>query len=314
MNKRLEIQMLNAVFALAERQGVNLCYCVDDATIYEVRSKNNNGCTLLPLNGNDAPIFHFDVGGLLFRYDIALQSDKIRISTENNGLETDEERNENSRETDVPTETERKPNGELSEMPWGVIGAGKVNLPKINGLYTGEIAAKCIEIETLLQRIIDATNKPQTISKMIDNYSKTKQFAKAGNLWELSRLAEKLQGTVKKQMAISAANDTMQARKQARRKMLFSFALSLLLVGVYLFWNNADYDTSKDTNGNQNAPPTITTQTVATSTVFDAAVSEWETKHNRRIYPKGRECLQRACRGITDKQKIMQIIDNNMQK
>lgn len=313
---------IKTVFALAAMQGKKLCFSPSDGQFYEVKSRQADGCTLYPLGGvgDDAasPIFHLNPSELLFGEDLLAESRGNAFQTLKNAFETQSKRDENADydadETLSVTQSEREDNAPetLDNVPETsvqreVIGRGKVDLPRFSHLYAGDIAKTCADIETYLDKIFASTNYAPTIKKTIANYQLAKQLANDGNLYELTTLSYRLVAIINKQRAMSNAMSTVAARQSARRRMTLS--LTLLVVGVavgfYLHFSDANIDELP-------AVQQSATVAVVPESVFDATIEEWQRIHNRKIYPTGRECLRKACSGITDKAAIMAIIDKNM--
>ena len=313
---------IKTVFALAAMQGKKLCFSPSDGQFYEVKSRQADGCTLYPLGGvgDDAasPIFHLNPSELLFGEDLLAESRGNAFQTLKNAFETQSKRDENADydadETLSVTQSEREDNatGTLDNVAGTsvqreVIGRGKVDLPRFSYLYAGGIADKCAEIESYLDKIFASTNYAPTIKKTIANYHLAKQLANDGNLYELTTLSYRLVARINKQNAMSNAMSTVAARQSARRRMTLSITLLIVgvAVGFYLKFSDADIDKSP-------AVQQSAAVAVVPESVFDATIEEWQRIHNRKIYPTGRECLRKACNGITDKATIMAIIDKNM--
>lgn len=313
---------IKTVFALAAMQGKKLCFSPADGEFFEVAKRDSDGCTLYPLNrvGDEpcAPIFHLNPDELIFNEDLFAESQKNAFQTLRNAIETQSKRSDNADETQFSTQTERSGNADetqsnalISQDQHGVIGKGKVNLPRFSHMYAGDVADKCAEIEVLLDKILLSTNFQPTIKKTIDNYHTATALAKCGDLYKLSLLADRLQGRINKQAAMSAAMDTVAARQLARRRMCFSIALLVLVVGCYFgikFYNPFASDISQPEATHESAAVAVP----GPESVFDIAIDEWQRNNNRKIYPAGRECLRKACAGLTDKAAIIQVINNNM--
>lgn len=318
MNELL-FNTIKTVFALAAMQGKKLCFSPSDGQFYEVKDRTADGCTLYAVGGvgcgtDTAPIFHLAPGELIFADDILAQSQKNAFQTLTNAFETLTKRDGNADETQFSTLSQRDGNAmetqptaptTIDQRP--LIGRGKVDLPRFSHLYAGDVADKCAKIENLLDKILTQTNYPKTIQKTIANYHTASQLAKDGKVYELSILADRLQGRINKQAAMSAAMDTVAARQTARRRMTFAIVLLVFIVGGYFGLQYFTPFTSDTT-------PSAESATVAAvpQSVFDTAIEEWQRTHDRKIYPAGRECLRKACVGVNDKAAIMLIIDKNM--
>ena len=307
-------QLLNAVFFLAATQGKEMCYNPEDGCIYEVKDRTQADVILYPIGvGDPTPIFNLEPGTLIFRDDMAARSQKIAFGTLNKALETSSERldlhsgneNEPQSERDAcmsPTTM----NAEESAKMRDLIGKGKVDIPRFSPYYTGETAKVSAQIEDLLDKIFAATNYPKTIQKTLDNYYAAKKFAKNGQVWELKQLAERLQGRINKQAAMAAAMNTMTAQSQAKRKMWVSLIIAVVVVFVYI--GISQWSKNHDSERTETYSDTEMT---ATMSPLDAAISEWEAKTGKKIYPKGRECLAKATKGM-NKDQIIRVIQQNV--
>ena len=325
MNELL-FNTIKTVFALAAMQGKKLCFSPADGQFFEVTDRTSDGCTLYPLGGvgdgaDVSPIFHLNPSELLFGEDLLAESQGNAFQTLKNAFETQSKRDENADydvdETFSVPQSEREVNAH--ETPENVvetsvqralIGCGKVDLPRFSHLYAGDIAHTCADIESYLDKIFASTNYAPTIKKAMANYHLAKQLANDGNLYELTTLSYRLVAIINKQKAMSNAMSTVAARQSAKRRMTLS--LTLLVVGVavgfYYYLNSSDAAIDESPAVQQ----TVAVAVVPESSVFDATIEEWQRIHNRKIYPTGRECLRKACRGINDKATIMAIIDKNM--
>lgn len=310
---------IKTVFALAAMQGKNLCFSPAEGEFFEVAKRDSDGCTLYPLNrGGDepcAPIFHLNPDELIFNEDLFAQSQKNAFQTLRNAIETQTKRSDNADETQFSTQTERyanaaetQPTALISQDQHGVIGKGKVNLPRFSHLYSGDVAVISERIEDSLDKIFASTNYAPTIKKTIANYQTAKMLAMQGNLYELNTLSFRLLGRLNKQRAMESAMDTVAARRLARRKMTISIALSVLIVAAYFVWQYYPLTAASDTPQTESAFVAVP----GPKSVFDIAIDEWQRTNNRKIYPAGRESLRKACDGLTDKAAIIQVINNNM--
>ena len=76
----INIQLLSAVFFLAEMQGKEMCYNPNDGCIYQVKARSKADVTLLSLGGGEpTPIFDLNPDTLIFRDDLAERSANIGI-------------------------------------------------------------------------------------------------------------------------------------------------------------------------------------------------------------------------------------------
>ena len=310
---------IKTVFALAAMQGKKLCFSPAEGEFFEVAKRDSDGCTLYPLNrvGDEpcTPIFYLNPDELIFNEDLFAESQKNAFQTLRNAIETQSKRSDNADETQFSTQTERSGNADetqptalISQDQHGVIGKGKVNLPRFSYLYSGDVAVISERIENYLDKIFASTNYAPTIKKTIANYQTAKMLAMKGNLYELNTLSFRLLGRLNKQRAMESAMDTVAARRLARRKMTISIALTVMIVAAYFVWQYYPFTADSD-------PPQTESASVAVpgpESVFDIAIDEWQRTNNRKIYPAGRECLRKACVGVNDKSAIMLIIDKNM--
>ncbi len=304
MEHNINIQLLNAVFFLAAAQGKEMCYNPTDGLIYQVQNRGKDCITLLPLSGGESPIFDFNPSTLIFRNDIAERSANIGVLTENNGLETDLQQQNQQAANGIVSEPKQIEHGNTSEPTQHYIGVGKVDLPRFSSLYTGEMAKVSIQVENLLDKIFAATNKPQTIGKNVENYHNAKKLAKNGQIYELKQLAERLQGRIAKQSAMQKGKDTMAAQQAAKRKMLVSVGIAVIVAAIYL--GIANFTKHRYTQTETD----IQTEFSELSTL-DQAIKEWENKTGKKIYPKGRECLARSTKGMS-KDQIINLINKNV--
>jgi hypothetical protein len=310
---------IKTVFALAAMQGKNLCFSPADGEFFEVAKRDSDSCTLYPLNrvGDEpcSPIFYFNPDELIFNEDLFAESQKNAFQTLRNAIETQPKRSDNADETQFSTQTERSGNADetqptalISQDQHGIIGKGKVNLPRFSHLYSGDVAVISERIENYLDEIFASTNYAPTIKKTIANYQTAKKLAMQGNLYELSTLSFRLLGRINKQKAMNAAMDTVSARRLARRKMTISIALTVMIVAAYFVWKYYPLTADSDTPQTESAAVAVP----GPESVFDIAIDEWQRKNNLKIYPAGRECLRKACAGLTDKAAILQVINSNM--
>lgn len=308
---------IKTVFALAAMQGKNLCFSPADGEFFEVAKRDSDGCTLYPLNrvGDEpcTPIFYLNPDQLIFNEDLFAESQKNAFQTLRNAIETQSKRSDNADETQFSTPSERSDNADetqptalISQDQHGVIGKGKVNLPRFSYLYSGDVAVISERIEDYLDKIFASTNYAPTIKKTIANYQTAKKLAMQGNLYDLNTLSFRLLGRLNKQRAMESAMDTVAARRLARRKMTISIALTVMIVAAYFVWQY--YPSDSDTPQTESASVAVPSP----ESVFDIAIDEWQRTNNRKIYPAGRECLRKACAGLTDKTAIIQVINNNM--
>ena len=304
--KSFNIQLLNAIFFLGAAQKKEMCFNPEDGEIYEVKSRSKENATLLSLNGGEAPILDFSPDKLIFRSDILNRSEKYEKLSAFNSIEIGENQiivqGANSIDTD-PKEGILDSNTDQAQA---FIGIGKVNVPRFSVLYTGETAKWSYEVENLLDKIFAATNKTQTIEKTLENYYNAKKLAKEGKIYELKQIAERLQGRINKQSAMMKGKDTMAAQTQAKRKMLISAAIAataaLLYFGIpHIIPKTTDTQVKTE----------FYSATLSTNSELDAAIAEWERTTGKKIYPAGRKCLEKNCKGMS-KAQIIRVINQNI--
>lgn len=305
VHNNLSIQFLKAIFYLAEMQGREMCFNPNDGNLYVVKEKGRGCVTCLPLGrGEDATIFDLNPDTLIFRDNLADGTEINGILTGNNGFETDIQQTIQQPDNSALSVSKQPDTNPITANPQNYIGFGKVDLPKFSGLYTGETAKYSAQVETLLDKIFAATNKPQTIEKSITNYNDAKKYAKNGQLYELKQLAERLQGRIAKQSAMQKGKDAMAAQQTARRKMLLS-AIIVIVGGIlYLAVPRIENRHSTQTESD------IRTESAALSPL-DAAIAEWEKETGKKIYPKGRECLAKVTKGM-NKDQCFKVIQQNV--
>lgn len=310
------IQLLSAVFFLAEMQGKELCLDSEDGNIYEVKARTGNDVTLLPIGGgegrgNDSPIFNLNPSRLIFRDGLSAYSQNIAIEAHTNAFKTLSNRTYPRQENADDALLEREEcvsgttrNATEPQPTNNYIGVGKVDLPKFSMLYTGETARLAAEVETLLDKIFAATNYPKTIEKTISDYNNAKKYAKNGQVYELKQLVERLKGRINKQGAMAAAMNTMNAQSIAKKKMMFSAVAAVVIVALWLIIGHITHD-------HKEVPSTRTETEFVELSELDKAIMEWETKTGKKIYPKGRECLAKSTKGMT-KDQIIRVIQQNV--
>ena len=309
VHNNLSIQFLKAIFYLAEMQGREMCFNPNDGNLYVVKEKGRGCVTCLPLGrGEDATIFDLNPATLIFHDNLADGSEINWILTENNGFETDIQQTiqqSNNSALSAPKQTDTNT---ITANPQNYIGFGKVDLQKFSGLYTGETAKYSAQVETLLDKIFAATNKPQTIEKSIANYNDAKKFAKNGQLYELKQLAERLQGRIAKQGAMQKGKDTIAAQQAARRKMLLSAVIAIVIAVAYFCYQRS-IEKSHSTQTESDIQPTAAVQI----SPLDEAIAEFEASTGIKIYPKGRECLAKATVGM-NKDQCFKVIQQNIKQ
>jgi hypothetical protein len=81
-----------------------------------------------------------------------------------------------------------------------------------------------------------------------------------------------------------------------------------MIAAAYFVWQYYPLTADSDTPQTESAAVAVP----GSESVFDIAIDEWQRTNSRKIYPAGRECLRKACAGLTDKAAILQVINNNM--
>lgn len=313
-NNNTLTEILTALFFVAEKNGAELCYNSDDGKIYAVKERDGNAASLLPLNGDNAPVVCFNPEKLIFLYDLKTRSEINGVLTGFNGIETGLKRDNNGIITGKNadgerliagpgTETARVLNGVNTIEERAVIGKGKVNLPRFSDLYAGDVAAVAVQVEALIDKIIFATNKPETIKKIIAQYENAKKAAQKGNLFALKQIEKSLCGIAEKQKAIAKGVEKMQHKAQVKKRLIKCLTIAALLSGIFFYFSHFYRSTPT---------PQKDYTVVAVNSIFDDAVAEFERETGKKIYPKGRECLSRACRKCKTKKECLTIIKNNV--
>lgn len=309
---QINTEILTALFVIAEKQNMQLCLNPEDGKLYRVKERDNQQASLLPLTGNNTPVISFNPEKLIFRADLALQSAKIGILTEKNGIITGLQRDKNGITTGKNTGADQEFAGTETNKPRAyigsgtieeraVVGKGKVNLPRFSDMYAGDVAATSLQIEALIDKIINATNKNETIKKIVSFYENAKKAAQKSNLFALKNIEKSLVGIVEKQKAMKAGVNKMQLKQALKKKVIKVLSCAALLSCLYLYAVNR-------------SPTPLPSEKNAVFAVdlFEEAVSDYEAETGRKIYPKGRECLRRACTRCTTKNEMLNIIKYNM--
>ena len=317
------LNLLTAIFYIAEQHGEELTYNAENNKIYKVLDRSAGVFTLLPLDGSEPPTSHFSEASLIFRADIAKRSEKIGQLTAINELTTGEERSDNGAttatitaaqriENSPTTAQQRNNNGTATEQQRQYIGFGTVNLPRVSGLYAGELAVVLADIEAALDKIFFNTSKEATIKKYIARYDDIKKYAAAGNLYECKLALKSLTGTIEKQKAMQKGVDKME-RKQTLKKRLINALIIIIFVaaGVLYFrpWKHSPAPTPQAAT-----VPAATHDPGTDSGELDRAIAEWEQATGKKIYPAGRACLKNTAAklGLTTKKQIQELIKQNV--
>lgn len=311
------IELLNALFVVAEKGGEELCLNPEDGKIYKVKERDQQSASLLSLLGDYAPIVAFNPEKLIFRADIVRRSAQIGKLTENNGIITGKQRDNNGITTGNDTGEQRitpggKPvgkqiinvNGSVAER--AVVGLGKVNLSKFADMYTGDISATALQIEANADKILKATNKPETIKKVISLFDSAKAAAQKQNLFRLKEIEKTLAGIVEKQKAMRAGVDKAAYKQQLKKTVIKCLTCAALLSGLYLYFSHGGTPSRSPTLQTNSAPVFFAPD------MFEEACAEFEAETGLTIYPAGRDCLRRACKNCANKAQMLVIIKKNM--
>ncbi len=317
------LNLLTAIMYIAEQHGEELTYNAENNKIYKVIDKSAGVFTLLPLDGSEPPTSHFSEASLIFRNDIAERSAKIGKITAINGLTTGEERSNNGAttatitaaqriENSPTTAQQRNNNGTATEQQRQFIGFGTVNLPRVSGLYAGELAVVLADIEAALDKIFFNTNKEATIKKYIARYDDIKRYAAAGNLYECKLALKSLTGTIEKQKAMQKGVDKMERKATLKKRLINALIIFVFAAAGVLYFRPWKHSPT----------PTPQAATVKTAThdpgadggELDAAIAEFEKQTGKKIYPAGRACLQRTAArlGLTTQQQYLKLIKTNV--
>jgi hypothetical protein len=316
---------------IAEQHGEELTYNAENNKIYKVLDKSAGVFTLLPLDGSEPPTSHFSEASLIFRADIANRTAKIGKITDRNGITTGAEQHDNGtementtgakrlingRETEPTTDAKRIINGIASEQQRLYIGAGKTNLPKISGLYSGELAVVLADIEAAMDKILFNTDKEATIRKTVGNYNDAKKYAAAGNLYELKLLLKNLQGRIAKQAAIGKGVEKMEHKAQLKKRVVNVLIIMVFAAATLFYFRPWQHRTTPA------SAPTLLASTIQKATTdpgtdggeLDRAIAAFERETGKKIYPAGRVCLQRAAakHGLTTQQQLLNLIKSNV--
>lgn len=317
------LNILSAIFYIAETQGQELCLSTETGTIYRVLEKGSGTFTLLSLGEDEAATSYFSADSLIFRTDILQRSEKIGKLTARISLTMGQQQSDNGTETEIimgnqrnnngnETATSRSNNGGALARQQQLIGEGKVNLPRISTLYTGQISVVLYDIEEALNRIFFATNKDETIKKFIAKYNQVVNLAKCGQLYELNQILKSLLGTIEKQKAMGRGVEKMNAKQKVKETFVKSLIVIFFVAfGVLWFWRpwrEAKPEQTNDTATEQTTTPAATTTTKGDA--FEEALAEFQATTGKKVWPKGEECLRRACKGKNKKQCLAIIKAN----
>lgn len=322
MNDTL-INILAAIFYIAEKQGEPLCYNAETRQICRIIDDSCGVFSLLPAGATEeSPTLHFSAASIITHRDLVERSAKIGLLSAHNGLTTGEHRIQNNGETETATDLQRienshttgceqENNGRETEEKRRVIGFGTVNLPRVSVLYSGEQAKVLAQIEAALDKIFNNTNKEATIKKYIAKYDNIQRMAAAGSLYELKLALNSLLGTIEKQKAMQRGVEKMERKATLKKRAVNALIIFVFAVAA-LFW-------LRPWNWGQSDGCTVAASPTAPAiganlSPFDLAIREFETETGKKIYPGGRACLQSAAArlGLTTKKQIKELIKQNV--
>ena len=310
MKAQFYIELLNALFVVAEKGGEELCLNPEDGKIYKVKERDNQSASLLSLLGNCAPVVAFNPEKLIFRADIVRRSAQIGIITgkqrDNNGITTGYDTGEQQITPGGKSDGKQIINVNGTVVERAVVGLGKVNLSKFADLYTGDIAATALQIEATADKILKATNKAETLKKVISLFDSAKAAAQKQNLFRLKEIEKTLAGIVEKQKAMRAGVEKAAFKQQVKKTVIKCLTCAALLSGLYLYFSHTGTP-SRSPTLQSNAAPVI-----FAPDMFEEACAEFEAETGLKIYPAGRDCLRRACKNCANKAQMLLIIKKNM--
>lgn len=305
-------EIIKTLFAIAKINGVNLA--LYDNEIFIIKELSSDLARLSPISDTDKENVIYNPEDLLTYNKLnktalqrLLNGFETDLQRTGNGFETNPERYGNGTETDL----QRTGNGtETNPEQVEVIGEGKVNLKKFSDTCPESCRETSEKIEALFDKILNKTNKKATIEKLIKMHKQAAGFANADNIFQLKQIETRLKGISNKQQAIRASEQTIQ-RRQRRKKILIKIS-TFAAVGALVF-----FLISRKINRLDDATPPRSYSICAAglsdeTDLFTKCCNEYEQKTGKKIYPKGRECLRRACSGIENPEKILEIINNNM--
>ena len=316
-------EIIKTLFAIAKINGVNLA--LYDNEIFIIKELSSDLARLSPISDTDKENVIYNPEDLLTYNKLnktalqrLLNGFETDLQRNGNGFETDLQRTENGFETDLKrngngmeTDLERNGNGmETNPEQVEVIGEGKVNLKKFSDTCPESCRVTSENIEALFDKILNKTNKKATIEKLIKMHKQAAGFANAENIFQLKQIEARLKGISNKQQAIRASEQTIQ-RRQRRKNILIKISTFAAVGALVFFLISRKISTLDETT-----PPrsySIYAAGLSDETdIFEKCCNDYENKTGKKIYPKGRECLRRACSGIENPEKILEIINKNM--
>lgn len=292
-------ELLQVLLFLAKQNNIPLCYNTEDGKFYIIGEKEGEVTRLHPITDTSLTVATFAPSALL-----TTNSTETAWKRALNGILTGLQRDNNG----ITTGLQRDNNAVEMEQQRAFIGAGKVNLRPFADTAPADVAGIAANVEKLLNKAFNGTNKPATIDKLIKLHHAAEMYAKNGNLYKLRETETRLAGIVAKQGAIKTSEQTI-ARRAARRKLFIKIAAFLLITASTAGWFYCRRP--------QPPPTAASAETVSESPTpaLAAAFAEIENETRKRIYPAGRRCIENAAAaaGIeNDKQAIKELIKKNL--
>lgn len=293
-------ELLQVLLFIAKQNNIPLCYNTEDGKFYTIGDKEGEVTRLHPISDTSLTVATFAPSALL-----TTNSTETAWKRALNGILTESERDNNG----IATGLQRDCNVDEMEQQRAFIGAGKVNLRPFADTAPADVASIAANVEKLLNKAFNGTNKPATIDKLIKLHHAAEMYAKQGNIYKLRETETRLAGIVAKQGAIKTSEQTI-ARRAARRKLLIKIAVFLLITASTAGWFYIRRP--------QPPPTAASAETVSESyptPALAAAFAEIENETGKKIYPAGRRCIENAAAaaGIeNNKQAIKELIKKNL--
>lgn len=310
MNNTLNYNIIHLLLLLAKQAGQQIAIDKDTNNIYFVENESESALTLQPVAGG-ASVVHFNKEHLIMLDNIKdcavlLQnnsSETADVEQNSSGNFADVEQNSSGHGAELQQKQEQTASRTGPAQQQNIVGAGVANLQRFSNYYSGIFADIANKIEKTTNKILKNTEKKETIKKTIEDYNLAKRYAQNANLFELKNILEKLQARAARQ---NAADDTRQLilQRAARAKKIKIAVCAIAFVSaltIYFFAANRNYS------------PTVLADAELSCTVFKKTVQRWQKENNKKIYPYGLRCLEKACKDITDENEIYLIISKNMQ-
>ena len=304
-------ELLQVLLFIAKQNNIPLCYNTEDGKFYIIGDKDGELTRLHPITDTSLTVATFTPSALLTTnsaetaWKRALNGILTESERDCNGITTGLQRDNNG----IATGLQRDNNAAEMEQQRAFIGAGKVNLRPFADTAPAGVAGIAANVEKLLNKAFNGTNKPATIDKLIKLHHAAEMYAKNGNIYKLRETETRLAGIVAKQGAIKTSEQTI-ARRAARRKLFIKIAAFLLITASTAGWFYLRRP--------QPPPTAASAETVSESCptpALAAAFAEIENETGKRIYPAGRRCIENAAAaaGIeNNKQAIKELIKKNL--